>query len=103
MSTLRGNSNNDNTHNSFKMTPPVLTKEYSYSNWKYNLRVWEALTLLEKDKQGLAVFLALTGQDKQAVRNISVGNLNSVNGVKRIIEELDKLYLKDESSLMYET
>ena len=62
MSTLSRNSTN-NTHNSFKMVQPVLTKEYGYSNWKYNLSVWKDLASLEKDKQGLAVFLSLTGQD----------------------------------------
>lgn len=43
------------------------------------------------EKQDLAVFITLTGQDKQAVRNISVENLFPGNGLKLIIEELDKL------------
>ena len=68
MSTLSGNSN-DNAH-IFKMTPPVLTKEYGYSNWKYDL----TLTSLEKEKQGLAVFLSLTSQKKQVVRTVSIEN-----------------------------
>ena len=84
------------------MTPPILNKEYGYSNCKYDLSIWEAFTTLEKTKQGLAMFLSLTGQDKQTVRNIIVQNLSSANGVKLIIEELDKLYLKDDSSLAYE-
>ena len=79
-----------------------MLKEYGYSNWKRDLSVWEALISCEKDKQGLAVFLSLTSQNKQAVRTVSVGILSSVNGVKIITEELDKLYLKDESSLAYE-
>ena len=79
-----------------------MLKEYGYSNWKRDLSVWEALISWEKDKQGLAVFLSLTSQNKQAVRTVSVGILSSVNGVKIITEELDKLYLKDESSLGYE-
>ena len=82
-----------------KMTPPVLVKEYGHSNWKFNLIIWEAFTSLEKGKQCLAVFLFLISQDKQAVRNISVENLHLDNGVKLITEMLDKLYLKDESSL----
>ena len=69
MSTLSGNSN-DNVHNNFKMTPPVLTKEYGYSNWKYDL----TLTSLEKEKQGLAVCLPLTSQKKQVVRTTSIEN-----------------------------
>ena len=82
-----------------KMTPLVLVKEYGHSNWKFNLIIWEAFTSLEKGKQGLAVFLFLISQDKQAVRTISVENLHLDNGVKLITEMLDKLYLKDESSL----
>ena len=97
MSTLSGSNNSGN---GFKMTPPVLIKEYGYSNWKYDLSIWEAFTLLEKEKQSLAVFLNLTSQHKQAVRTISVENLSSANGVKLIIEKLDKLYLEDESSLV---
>ena len=45
------------------------------------------------------VFLPLTSQDKQTVRNIRVQNLSLANGVKLIIEEADKLNLRDESTL----
>ena len=48
MSTPIKNSNHDNARNSFKITPPVLTKEYGYSTWKYNLSIWEAFNSLEK-------------------------------------------------------
>ena len=34
------------SNNSFEMTPPILNKEYNYSNRKYNLSAWEAFTLL---------------------------------------------------------
>ena len=101
MSTPSGNSSN-NENNSFKMTLPVLTKEYGYSHWKYDLTIWEALALLKRGKQGLAVFLSLIGLNKKTVRTISVENLSSVNGVNLIIAELDKLYLKNESSLACE-
>ena len=48
------------------------------------------------------VFLSLTGQDKHAVRNISVEISSSTNIAKFVIEELNKLCLKDERSLVYE-
>ena len=67
MSTPKWNINNDNAHNSFQMTSLVLTKDYGYLNWKFDLSVWEAFTLLEKEKQGLLTFLSLTSLDKQAV------------------------------------
>ena len=38
------------------MTPPIVNKKYGCSNWKHNLSLWEAFTLLEKEKQGLAVY-----------------------------------------------
>ena len=71
MSTLSGNSNDDNSYKIFKLTQPVLTKVYDYSNWKQNLSIWEALTSLEKEKQGLEVFLSLTSQDNLTERAIS--------------------------------
>ena len=97
-----GNSNNDNARNSFKRIPPVLTKQYAYSNWNYDLSILEAFSLLEKEKRGLAVFLSLTVQDKQAVRTVRVENLSLANGVKLIMEELDELYMNEENSQAYE-
>ena len=100
MSTPSGNSNDNNAHNSFEMTPPVRMDDYS--NCKYDSNIWETFTLLEKEKQGLVVFLSLICQDKQAVGIISKENLSLVNGVKLIIDKLHKLYLNDESGLAYE-
>ena len=85
------------------LAPLVLTKEYGYSNWKYDLAIWQAFTSLSKAKQGPAVYLSLSNQDKQAIRNIPLQDLGSEKGIEFIISELDKLYLKDESSLAYKT
>ena len=71
----------------FKTTPTIQNKEYGYSNWKYDLSVWEAFTSL------------VTSQDKQAVGTIRV--VSPTNDLKLIIAELDKCYLKDESSSVY--
>ena len=70
------------------MTPPVLTKQYRYSYCKFDLSISETFTSLEKEKQGLAVFQPVTGQDKQVVRTLSVENLSLANGVK--LKEIDK-------------
>ena len=69
---------------------------------KIQLSIWEDFTLLEKEEQGRAVFFSLTGEDKQAVRIIGVKTLSLADGLKLAIEELDKLYLEDESSPAYE-
>ena len=41
----------------------------------------EKLHFLCREKQGLAVFFSLTGQDKQALRNVSVENWSLANGI----------------------
>ena len=69
---------------------------------KAQLSIWEDFTLLEKEKQGVAVFFSFTSEGKQAVRIIGVKTLSSADGLKLAIEELDKLYLEDESSPAYE-
>ena len=51
-----------------------------------------------KGEQGLAVFFSFTDQDKEAVRTISLKTLSLANGLKLMIEELEKLSLKDESN-----
>ena len=56
-----------------------------------------------KGEQGLAVFFSFTDQDKEAVRTISLKTLSLANGLKLIIEELDKPSLKDESGPAYES
>ena len=53
--------------------------------------------MLQKKRQCIAVFLSLTDQDKQGVRNTSVEDLFWDNKVKLD----DKIYLKDESSFVY--
>ena len=48
------------------MAPPILTKGYGYSKWKYKLEIWQVLTPWEKEKQGYPAFSFFTDQDKQA-------------------------------------
>ena len=51
----------------------------------------------DKSKQGPTVYLSLQGDAREACREI-VGELNSDEGVQRIIESLDAIYLKDETT-----
>ena len=78
--------------------PPVFNPDGgdSYLNWKNDVEVWCLLT--EKTKQGPAVYISLQGDAKEAVRSIPVADLAKEDGVKKIIDELDKIYLKDETT-----
>lgn len=50
-----------------------------------------------KSKQGPAVFLSLTGQARDCVRDLQPQEIGQENGVKNIIDKLDTLFLKDEN------
>ena len=89
------------TGGSFK-TPPALSKSSSYENWKKELEVWQALTDLVKTKQGPAILLSLEGKAKDTILELNISDIVKEDGVKIIIDKLDKLYLKDKAQSAYE-
>ena len=82
--------------------PPSLKRETLYVNWKKEIRIWEAFTSLPEEKRAPAIFMTLSGEAKEAVLNMNIEALTDKTGIKNLIEELDKMYLKDESSQAYE-
>ena len=88
--------------------PPAFTVLKSYNRWIEEIKVWQALTELEKKKQGLAIALSLPEEGQNSVRDkvfseISANVLNADDGVTKLIEFLDKIFKKDELSEAYET
>ena len=77
-------------------TPPKLDDESSYENWKRDVKLWTKLTDLDAKKQGIAVYLSLTGQAKDLASEVSEDDLVKPTGVDSIIAKLDGLYLADE-------
>ena len=88
--------------------PPAFTVLKSYNRWIEEIKVWQALTELEKKKQGLVIALSLPEEGQNSVRDkvfseISADVLNADDGVTKLIEFLDKIFKKDELSEAYET
>ena len=79
-------------------TPSILAGEESYLEWKEDLAVWELFTDLEKRKRGPAVYLSLTGNNRDIVRDLTVEEIGANEGVKKITDKLDKVYLKDKDT-----
>ena len=52
--------------------PPALTALKSYSRWTEEIKVWQALTDLDKKKQGLAIALSLPEEGLNSVKRQSV-------------------------------
>ena len=78
--------------------PPKLTDKTNYADWKYDITVWQLFTDLQAVKQGPALYLSLEGKALECARGIEIANIGSENGFKTILDELDKLFLKDEDT-----
>ena len=74
--------------------PPALLK-HKYSTWRKEMQIWELATSLDKTKRALIVFLSLEGKAREAVLESDTVVLNSEDGMKKLYEKLDTLFLED--------
>ena len=81
---------------------PTLGKSTLYNNWKKEIKIWEAFTTIPEEKRAPAIFMTLAGEAKEAVLNMDLEKLTAKDGVVNLINTLDRMYLKDESSQAYE-
>ena len=75
--------------------PPKLGDKTDYADWKYDVTVWQMYTDLAPAKQGPALYLSLEGKALECARGIEITKLGEDSGIKTIVDELDKLFLKD--------
>ena len=59
------------------------------------MKIWELVTSLDKSKRALVVFLSLEGIAREAVLELDTAVLNSEDGMKKLYEKLDTLFLED--------
>ena len=80
--------------------PPSFSPEDGddYGNWRKDTEVWTKFTTEPKEKHGAAVYLSLKGTARDAVRGISVGDLEKATGFDEVIKLLDAVYLKDSAT-----
>ena len=80
--------------------PPVFNPDGgdAYTDWKADVEVWRLFTKEEKKRQGPAVYLSLQGNAREAVRIIDPKDLATDNGYEKVIEALDGIFLKDETT-----
>ena len=85
---------------SFK-NPPSLTNSTQYEKWVKEVKLWTICCKLEKKEQGPAIALSLSGTARDAVLEMDIEVLNSDEGVTKLVEKLDGLFLKDENQRIY--
>ncbi len=89
MANQRGDSN-------FLKTPPAMSDDMSYQEWKTEIELWSEITELPKKKHGGSLFFTLKGDARDTIRaKLTKDEIASDKGFAQIIETLDKLYLKD--------
>ena len=81
---------------------PLKSEEDCYERRKNELEMWQLVTDLEKKKQALAVTLSLTGKAREAALNIKSEDLNSDEGMKTLIQTLDKWFLQEAIDSAYD-
>ena len=76
--------------------PPEFTESVSWTNYKKEIKIWQALTTSEAEKQGPCLYLSLRGKAREAALELDIDNIiKGENGVQLILERLDALYLED--------
>ena len=89
------------------IAPPALKE--SYYSFKKELKLWDTVTTLEKGKRAPAVIMGLKDKAKKVALEIPIGELitvtevdgQDVGGLNRLIQELDKTFLKDAEEEAY--
>ena len=88
-----------------KIAPPVFNGEEgeSYLDWKTDLECWEEFTDIPKKKRAAALLLELKdgGKVKDVVRSLGKEKLLTEDGMKLVLEQLDKIYKEDDAALTY--
>ena len=73
----------------------------NYSAWKADVEIWQVFTDVPTVKQGPAVYLALKGRARDAVRWLTAKDLAVDGGVNLITDKLDEVFLSDETTRAY--
>ena len=84
-----------------KKSPPLLSKRKSYDDWLKLITIWQQFTTLEQEKQGPPIVLLLEGEAQDAVLELQPNQITDKDGVKTIIDKLNKIHKKDEPTQRY--
>ena len=85
-------------------TPPVFHGDdgESYLDWRLDIELWQGFTTLEKKKWATSFLLNLKeGKVKSTIRALGKDKLQTDDGMKNVIDALDKIYKEDDSAYIY--
>ena len=89
-----------------KIPPPVFGGDKTYERWKGEISAWDLVSTVEKKAKAITVALSFPeGSDvrDKVFSEIKIDDLNKDEGLKTLLDSLDKWYKKDELSAAYES
>ena len=89
------------TSTNYKLTPGF-DEAKSYENWKNEVEMWKRVMDLDEKKQALAVALSRKGRARDIALEIPADELDKDNGMTTLIQELDKVFMREEKDRAYE-
>ena len=84
--------------------PPQFGGDKTYDRWKIEIEGWQLVTKVEKKSQAITVALAFDEGSEvrdKVFSELNISELHTEDGMKKLIENLDKWYKKDELSSAY--
>lgn len=86
-----------------KIPPPFDRKVDIYSKWKKSFIIWQSITDVANTKQGGLLVLRLDEDTREEVLElVRTDDLKTEGGVKKVTDQLDKIFQKDETATAYE-
>ena len=84
------------------LTPPDFDEnKMTWREYKKEIEVWSSLTNLSKDKQGPALWMALKGKAKEAVKEMEISEIKKDSGLSDMMAKLDLLFKTDDNQAAY--
>ena len=77
--------------------PPQFSKHTSYETYKKEIKIWQLLKSCKDEDEGPIVFRTLTGKAKAAALELTVEQIGGKDGLKKILDKLDGLYLPEDN------
>ena len=81
--------------------PPEFSESMSWTDYKKEIKIWQALTTLDDAKQGPCLYLSLKGKAREAALELDIDAIKGEDGVNLILKRLDELYLEDTMQTAY--
>jgi len=80
---------------------PQFTEEGDFDSWVRDMEFWELVTDLPKKKRGPVVYLSWSTKIRQACSALTKEELNTDDGLQKIIQKLKELYSVTEDQAMF--